>query len=126
MSPPASPVPPTVVPAETALLVAQAGPILLDLLDFVEGVQCWVKNQDGVYCWVNRAFLLNYSKETGVEAVLVALAVVVEAADAVRHQFLNLNFRFCNRHDPAVVLADVVAGHCKGFDGEGVTLPGGS
>ena len=62
--------PPTVVPAETALLVAQAGPILLDLLDFVEGVQCWVKNQEGVYCWVNRAFLLNYSKETGLDAVL--------------------------------------------------------
>ena len=62
--------PPTVVPAETALLVAQAGPILLDLLDFIEGVQCWVKNQEGVYCWVNRAFLLNYSKETGLDAVL--------------------------------------------------------
>ncbi|NBV87749.1 MAG: AraC family transcriptional regulator, partial [Verrucomicrobia bacterium] len=43
---------------------------MLALLDFVEGVQCWVKDPNGVYCWVNRAFLLNYSSEASPEAVV--------------------------------------------------------
>jgi AraC-like DNA-binding protein len=37
---------------------------MLALFDFVEGVQCWVKDRNGVYQWANRAFLLNYSIET--------------------------------------------------------------
>jgi AraC-like DNA-binding protein len=37
---------------------------MLALFDFVEGVQCWIKDRDGVYQWANRAFLLNYSIET--------------------------------------------------------------
>jgi AraC-like DNA-binding protein len=37
---------------------------MLALFDFVEGVQCWIKDRDGVYQWANRAFLLNYSLET--------------------------------------------------------------
>lgn len=53
-----------------AAVVAQAGYTLLSLLDFVEGVQCWVKDSMGVYCWVNRAFLLNYSLDDSVNAVL--------------------------------------------------------
>src|SRR5271165_7077396 len=34
---------------------------LAALFDCLEDVQVWVKNPDGRYCWVNRAFLVNYS-----------------------------------------------------------------
>jgi AraC-like DNA-binding protein len=40
---------------------AQSAEVMLELFDFVEGVQCWIKDAGGVYQWVNRAFLLNYS-----------------------------------------------------------------
>jgi AraC-like DNA-binding protein len=33
------------------------------LLDQIEGVQSWIKDQEGRYCWVNRGFLLNYALE---------------------------------------------------------------
>lgn len=33
------------------------------LFDFLDDVLVWVKDQKGRYCWVNRAFLLNYSLE---------------------------------------------------------------
>ena len=33
------------------------------LLDQIEGVQCWIKDRDGRYTWVNRGFLLNYALE---------------------------------------------------------------
>ncbi|MFM8495284.1 MAG: hypothetical protein ACKOEM_07115 [Planctomycetia bacterium] len=29
------------------------------LLDQIEAVQCWIKDREGRYCWVNRGFLLN-------------------------------------------------------------------
>jgi AraC-like DNA-binding protein len=38
---------------------------LAALFDCVEDVQVWVKNRDGCYCWVNRAFLINYSMRRG-------------------------------------------------------------
>lgn len=56
--------------AAPADVVAQAGSTLFTLLNFVEGVQCWVKDRNGVYCWVNRAFLLNYSQDTTPNAVV--------------------------------------------------------
>ena len=56
--------------AASSEIVAQAGSTLLALLNFVEGVQCWVKDRNGVYCWVNRAFLLNYSMDARPEAVV--------------------------------------------------------
>src|SRR5262249_46355320 len=34
---------------------------LAALFDCVEDVQAWVKDRDGRYCWVNRAFRLNYT-----------------------------------------------------------------
>jgi AraC-like DNA-binding protein len=34
---------------------------LAELFDHVEGVVAWVKDRDGRYRWVNRAFLINYS-----------------------------------------------------------------
>jgi len=56
--------------ATSSAVVAHAGSTMLALLNFVEGVQCWVKDRNGVYCWVNRAFLLNYSLDASPEAVL--------------------------------------------------------
>jgi hypothetical protein len=61
---------PLVVSAEPAAAVAQAGSTLLGLLNFIEGVQYWVKDKSGVYCWVNRAFLLSYSRDASPESVL--------------------------------------------------------
>lgn len=39
------------------------------LLDQIEGVQCWIKDREGRYCWVNRGFLLNYALERVEEVV---------------------------------------------------------
>lgn len=33
------------------------------LLDQIEGMQCWIKDREGHYSWVNRGFLLNYALE---------------------------------------------------------------
>jgi AraC-like DNA-binding protein len=33
---------------------------LAELFDHIEDVLVWVKDRDGRYCWVNRAFLINY------------------------------------------------------------------
>ena len=38
---------------------------LAELFDCVEDALVWVKDRDGRYCWVNRAFLINYSLDTG-------------------------------------------------------------
>jgi len=34
---------------------------LAELFDCVEDMLVWVKDRDGRYCWVNRAFLINYA-----------------------------------------------------------------
>lgn len=44
-------------------VLEQAPTVMLRLFDYVEGVQCWIKNAAGVYLWINRGFLLNYSLE---------------------------------------------------------------
>ncbi|MFM8804947.1 MAG: PAS domain-containing protein, partial [Planctomycetia bacterium] len=36
---------------------------LAALFDEVAGVQCWIKDREGRYRWVNRGFLLNYALE---------------------------------------------------------------
>ena len=36
---------------------------LAALLDDFAGVQCWIKDREGRYRWVNRSFLLNYALE---------------------------------------------------------------
>src|ERR1700675_4038488 len=36
---------------------------LAELFDCVEDVLVWVKDRHGRYCWVNRAFLLNYEMD---------------------------------------------------------------
>ena len=55
---------------ESTSVVSLAAPTLFKLLDFIEGVQGWVKDRNGVYCWVNRAFLLNYSLDSTPEVVI--------------------------------------------------------
>ncbi|MEX0688607.1 MAG: helix-turn-helix domain-containing protein [Pirellulales bacterium] len=39
------------------------------LLDEIEGVQCWIKDREGRYRWVNRGFLLNYALERVEEVI---------------------------------------------------------
>src|SRR6184192_3434729 len=36
---------------------------LAGLFDFLDDVLAWVKDRDGRYLWVNRAFLINYALE---------------------------------------------------------------
>src|SRR5438132_7037067 len=36
---------------------------LAALFDCVEDILVWVKDRDGRYCWVNRAFLMNYAMD---------------------------------------------------------------
>src|SRR5258706_10539514 len=36
---------------------------LVELFDFLDDVLAWVKDRNGRYLWVNRAFLINYSLE---------------------------------------------------------------
>ncbi len=51
---------------------------LAELFDCVEDVLVWVKDREGRYCWVNRAFLLNYvvdgrdhdGPDSGIESIL--------------------------------------------------------
>jgi AraC-like DNA-binding protein len=38
---------------------------LAELFDYVEDVVAWVKDCAGRYCWVNRAFLINYTVDHG-------------------------------------------------------------
>ena len=36
---------------------------LATLFDCVEDILVWIKDRDGRYCWVNRAFLINYAMD---------------------------------------------------------------
>ena len=36
---------------------------LAALFDCLEDVLVWVKDREGRYCWVNRAFLINYAMD---------------------------------------------------------------
>jgi AraC-like DNA-binding protein len=38
---------------------------LAELFDYVEDLVAWVKDRAGRYCWVNRAFLINYALDHG-------------------------------------------------------------
>lgn len=54
---------------QASLRVDELASTLCRLFDVLEGVQFWIKDQAGRYCWVNRGFLLNYSLQ-GSEQVL--------------------------------------------------------
>lgn len=49
--------------------LAHALPAFFALCDTLENAQCWVKDRRNRYCWVNRAFLLNYSLERAEQVV---------------------------------------------------------
>ena len=41
--------------------LSSSGREVWELFDFLDDVQFWVKNRHGVYLWVSRGFLMNYS-----------------------------------------------------------------
>ena len=49
--------------SEHVMTSAKASFDLVGLFDFLEDVLAWVKDRDGRYLWVNRAFLINYALE---------------------------------------------------------------
>lgn len=49
--------------------LASVAAALADLLDAFDGAQCWIKDRDCRYRWVNRGFLLNYALERPEEVV---------------------------------------------------------
>lgn len=49
--------------SQTQLSFGPAAAGLASLLDAFDGVQCWIKDREGRYRWVNRGFLLNYAVE---------------------------------------------------------------
>lgn len=49
--------------SQTQLSFGPAAAGLAGLLDGFDGVQCWIKDREGRYRWVNRGFLLNYALE---------------------------------------------------------------
>lgn len=67
---------------------------LAELLDHVDDVVAWVKDRDGRYRWVNRAFLINYTLDHGGERVsLDAPDVVGKTDDDLSPAFLADQYR---------------------------------
>jgi len=50
-------------PSRQLLPLESVAAAMAGLLDRVDGVQCWIKDLEGRYRWVNRGFLLNYAVE---------------------------------------------------------------
>jgi AraC-like DNA-binding protein len=50
-----------IFPGNAVMTIPQPWLQIAALLDCVEDVLAWIKDRDGRYCWVNRAFLINYS-----------------------------------------------------------------
>jgi AraC-like DNA-binding protein len=53
-------------PASVAHLIGPQGVQLIKLFDCIEAVQVWIKDCQGRYLWVNRAFLMHYSVNNAV------------------------------------------------------------
>jgi AraC-like DNA-binding protein len=56
-------------PEFTHAALSTSGREVWELFDFLEDVQFWVKDLRGVYQWVNRGFLMNYSLDERSEVV---------------------------------------------------------
>lgn len=54
---------------------------LAGLFDFVEEVVVWIKDRDGRYRWVNRAFLINYAVNNRFDPASIELGVVLGKSD---------------------------------------------
>jgi AraC-like DNA-binding protein len=89
--------------ASLVRLIGPQGAQLIRLFDCVEAVQVWIKDRQGHYLWVNRAFLMHYA-----------------ANNAVPHAKLNqvlgkTDYDFCPAFLADQYRADderVLAGHC--------------
>src|SRR5689334_7292231 len=73
-----------------------------ELLDFLPDVMAWVKDRQGRYLWVNRAFLLQYSLDHPGESEFVTVERILGKTDYdLSPAFLADQFR----HDDEQVLA---------------------
>jgi AraC-like DNA-binding protein len=50
-------------PSRQVLPLDSVAAAIAGLLDMLDGVQCWIKDREGRYRWVNRGFLHNYAVE---------------------------------------------------------------
>ncbi len=48
-------------PASSIHALSTSGREVWELFDFIDAVQFWVKDRQGIYLWVSRGFLMNYS-----------------------------------------------------------------
>ncbi len=60
---------------------------LAELFDFLEDVLAWVKDRNGLYLWVNRAFLIDYALE---HPVMQGIKSNLRTADRPCHNFTLL------------------------------------
>jgi AraC-like DNA-binding protein len=70
-----------------------------ELFDFVEGVLAWVKDRDGSYRWVNRAFLINLAMDDRNGSDTASLKDVIGKTDYdLSPAFLADQFRLDDEH----------------------------
>ena len=67
---------------------------LAELFDFVEGVLAWVKDRQGRYLWVNRAFLIKYALDhPGVDGLVSAEKILGKTDYDLSPAFMADQFR---------------------------------
>ena len=67
---------------------------LAELFDFVEGVLAWVKDRQGRYLWVNRAFLIKYALDhPGVDGLVGAERILGKTDYDLSPAFMADQFR---------------------------------
>jgi AraC-like DNA-binding protein len=74
---------------------------LAELFDHLEDVLVWVKDRDGRYCWVNRAFVINYTlagDQSQTNAVAGPQAIVGKTDYDLSPAFLADQFRLDDEH----------------------------
>jgi AraC-like DNA-binding protein len=82
----------------------QHAPALAELFDCVEDVLVWIKDREGRYCWVNRAFLINFATDVRRDPERTGPGEVLGKTDYdLSPDFLADQFRLDDEH--------VLAGH---------------
>jgi AraC-like DNA-binding protein len=72
---------------------------LAELFDCVEDALVWVKDRDGRYCWVNRAFLINYELDGREHPAGAGMEQIVGKTDYdLSPAFLADQFRLDDEH----------------------------
>ena len=84
-------------------LIGTQGNQLIRLFDCIETVQVWIKNRQGQYLWVNRAFLMHYSAYKAVPRATLNLVLGKTDYDLCA-AYLADQYRADDEH--------VLAGHC--------------